>query len=136
MLEVGCAIPNDSKWGCLTVCLEDTKEGKVEGISVPLLMFFELPDISFFKIRIKQFGDQSFFIILVTSKNFFLTSPDCKSVVRLIGSNLFPRDRHLELLLLRKVLNFQFGVRFAFSFCPVLNGLFFDVARKRWNLLD
>ena len=82
MLELGCAIPNNSNWGCLTVCLEDTKEGKVEGVSVALLMVFELPDISFFKIRVKQFGDQCFFIILVTSKDFFLTSPDCESVVR------------------------------------------------------
>ena len=52
MLELGCTIPDNLNWGCLTVCLEDTKEGKVEGISVALLMFFELPDISFFKISV------------------------------------------------------------------------------------
>jgi hypothetical protein len=89
VLELGCAIPNNSNWGCLTVCLEDTKEGKVKGIGGALLMFFKLPDISFFEIKVKQFGDQSFFIILVTSKDFFLTSPDCKSVLRQIWSNFF-----------------------------------------------
>jgi hypothetical protein len=82
VLELGCTIPKNLNWCCFSVCLEHTKEGKVKSINVSLFVLFKLPDVSFFEIQVKNFCDENLFIFLVSGKNLFLASPDCKALLK------------------------------------------------------